>query len=439
MPIITFNPKSKIENPKLHHVVIVGGGFGGLHAARALKRANVRVTLIDRRNFHLFQPLLYQVATGALSPANIASPLRAILRRQRNVEVLLAEVVDFDLAGKRAILSDGAVDYDTLIVAAGAKTGYFGHDDWERNAPGLKSIEDATAIRRHVLMAFEAAERDVSPKKRQELLTFVIVGGGPTGVELAGALAEITRYTLKNDFRQIRPSSARILLIEGGERILAAFPDKLGKKAVDYLAGLGVTVRTKATVKEIGLHSVTIQCGDQLETIATEVVLWAAGVQASPLGRTLASAAGLATDRTGRIGVQPDLTIPGHPDVFVIGDLALSLHHDGKPLPGVAPVAIQEGQYAATTIRQRLTEKPTSPFRYRNYGSMAAIGRSVAVVDFGWIRLSGFIAWLMWLFVHLMQIVQFENRLLVFIQWGWNYVTFSRSARLITEEGKKEE
>ena len=417
-----------------HRVVIVGGGFGGLRAAQSLRRAPVHVTLLDRRNFHLFQPLLYQVATGGLSPANIASPLRAILKGQKNAQVLLAEMVGLDAAGRRVILSDGALDYDTLIVATGSHHHYFGHPEWGRLAPGLKTVEDATEIRRRILLAFEAAERETDPEKIRAWLTFVIVGGGPTGVELAGALGEIANDTLKQDFRSINPSEAQIVLLEGSGRILPPYPMALSANAVASLQRLGVTVRTGALVTDIQSTEVRIRCGDREETIATRTVLWAAGVEASPMGRMVAAATGASLDKMGRVLVDLHLAIPGHAEIFVVGDLAHIEGPDGKPLPGVAPVAIQEGRYVAELIAQRLRGGSMPSFRYRDRGIMATIGRAAAVVDLGRLRFSGFFAWLVWLFIHLMYIVEFENRLLVFLQWTWNYFSRNRAARLITGE-----
>jgi NADH dehydrogenase len=444
-------------------VVVVGGGFGGLRAVRALARAPVQVTLLDRRNFHLFQPLLYQVATGGLSPANIAAPLRGVLKRQRNARVLLAEVTDFDVAGHSVLLAGGRVEYDTLIVATGARHSYFGNDDWERLATGLKTVEDATEIRRRVLLAFEKAESTADAAERAAWLTFVIVGGGPTGVELAGTIGELAHQTLRRNFRSIDPASARILLIEAAERILLVYPPSLAAKAAAALGRLGVLVRTKTTVTGIRDDAVTVRSGDGSETIPARTVLWAAGVEASPLGRRLVAAAGgvaaargapagasatgsaatgaaatgaatgaAATDRAGRIVVGPDLTLPGHPEIFVIGDLALAHDADGRPLPGVAPVAIQEGRYVGRLIMARLRGRTLPPFRYRHLGTMATIGRAAAVAEIGWLRLHGYPAWLAWLFLHLMELVQFENRVLVFLQWTWNYITRNRSARLIT-------
>lgn len=425
-------PRGAVVAAPGHHVVIVGGGFAGLYAAQSLRRAPVRVTLIDRRNFHLFQPLLYQVATGGLSPADIASPLRSVLRRQRNARVLQAEVTGFDTAGRRVLLGRESIPYDTLIVATGVSHHYFGRPDWEPLAPGLKSIEDATAIRRRVFAAFEQAEREPDPARRQEWLTFVVVGGGPTGVELAGAIGELAHHTLPRDFRLIDTRRTRIHLLEAGERILPAYDERLSRAAADSALRLGVTVRTGAAVTEISPDGVTVGDGPRAETIAARTVVWAAGVQASPLGAALAAATGAELDRQGRVMVGPDLALPGHPEILVLGDLAHARQPDGRPLPGVAPVAMQQGAYAARLIQNRLRGRVISPFRYRDRGSMAVIGRSAAVAEIGGLRIRGFAAWLTWLFVHLIHLVEFENRLLVLVQWGWNYVTRNRSARLIT-------
>ena len=418
--------------PARHRVVIIGGGFGGLSAARALKRAPVEVTMLDRCNYHLFQPLLYQVATGALSPANIAAPLRRVLRHHRNTRVLLAEAVDIEVANRSVALSDGKVGYDTLIVATGARHHYFGKEQWEELAPGLKTIEDATHIRRRIFLAFEAAERESDPEKIRAWLTFVIVGAGPTGVEMAGALGEIANDTLKHDFRKINPSEARILLVEGADRVLPPFPPALSHSAQRMLARLGVTIRTGAVVADVTPEAVNLREGSLVEVIPTRTVVWAAGVQASPLGRILAHQTGAALDRSGRVVVEPDLSLPGYPEIFVIGDLAHFSRHGGKPLPGIAQPAIQQGRYVAKLIERRVRSKSTGPFHYFDQGTMATIGRSAAVADLRCVRLSGLPAWLVWLFIHLMYIVEFQNRLLVFLQWAWNYYTFNRSARLIT-------
>lgn len=416
-----------------HRVVVVGGGFGGLYAARALRRAAVETTLVDRRNFHLFQPLLYQVATGGLSPANIATPLRSLLRKQKQTRVLLGEAVDFDAAGRRVLLADGELKFDTLIVAVGVRFNYFGHDDWRRLAPGLKTIEDATDIRCRVLTAFESAERETDPARRRALLTFVIVGGGATGVELAGALAEVARHTLRHDFRSINPAEARIVLVEGRERLLPPFAEVLSARTAASLQRLGIEIRTAATVTGIQPHQVTLRQGETNETIDAATVLWTAGVRAVDLAQKLAATTGAATDRLGRIVVEPDLSLPQHPDIFAVGDMANYSHQDGQPLPGVAPVAMQQGQYVADVIQRRLEGRPVlDPFRYHDRGSMAVIGRAAAVADLGWIKLSGYPAWLAWLFIHLLYLAQFQNRLLVLVQWAWNYWTRNRAARLIT-------
>jgi NADH dehydrogenase len=415
-----------------HKVVIIGGGFGGLTLARSLKNAPVDVTLLDRVNYHLFQPLLYQVATGSLSPANIAAPLRQVLRKQRNTTVLLAEATDIDVQNRYVILKDGKVPYDTLVVASGSSHQYFGHDEWEKSAPGLKTVEDATDMRSRILLAFEAAERESDPEKRRAWLTFVIVGGGPTGVELAGALGEIANDTLRHDFRDIDPSTSQIILVEGTERILPTYPPSLSEAARKMVERLGVTVRTGAFVTDVQPESVSIRAGDRTEKIETRTILWAAGVLASPLGRALAKEAGAPIDRAGRIIVQPDTTVPGHPEIFVIGDLANFSHQGGKPLPGVAQPAIQQGRYVAKVIRNRLKNQSTEPFHYTDMGNLAVIGRGAAVADLVRFRLAGWPAWLIWIFVHLMNNVQFQNRLLVFWQWAWLYLSYDRSARLIT-------
>lgn len=428
------------------HVVVVGGGFAGLYAARGLAKAPVRVTLVDRRNHHLFQPLLYQVATGGLSPGDIASPLRGLLRRQKNAQVLLAEAVDLDVAARRLILRDGAVDYDTLVLAAGARDHYFGNPEWQALAPGLKSIEDATEIRRRILLAFETAERETDPARRRAWLTFVIVGGGPTGAELAGTLGEIAHHTLREDFRHIDPSQAHILLIEAADRVLPSYPAPLSEKATAALRKLGVEVRAAARVAAIGPDSVTLatnqtsggsaDAGGASETIPARTVLWAAGIRAVPLGQVLAARAGTELDRGGRVRVARDLTVPGHPEIFVIGDMAAAKDAAGELFPGVAPVAMQQGRYVARTVVRRLHgASPPPPFRYADHGRMATIGRGAAVAELGRVRLAGYPAWLVWLFIHLVQLVGYRNRLLVLIQWAWSYFTWGRGARLITGGG----
>ncbi len=416
-----------------HRVVIIGGGFGGLSAALKLKRVPADVTLIDRCNYHLFQPLLYQVATGALSPANIASPLREILKDHRNTKVLLAEATGIDVANRRVVLSDGSVEYDTLIISTGASHQYFGHAEWEKFAPGLKTIEDATAMRRRILLAFETAEREQDPEKRRAFLTFVIVGAGPTGVELAGALGEIANDTLRRDFRSIDPASARIILVEGTDRVLPSYPPKLSAAARRMLERLGVTVRTGVFVTGVSEHAVTLREGDRTEQIPARTILWAAGVLTSPLGKSLSEATGAPLDKSGHIIVQPDLSVPGHPEIFVIGDLANYSHQTGRPLPGVAQPAIQEGRYVAGVIRRRLLQHvPPPPFHYFDKGNLATVGRAAAVADLNWLRISGIPAWLIWIFVHLFYIMEFRNRLLILLQWGWLFITYDRSARLIT-------
>jgi NADH:quinone reductase (non-electrogenic) len=425
-----------VARQPVHRVVIVGGGFGGLYAARTLGRAPVSVTLIDRRNFHLFQPLLYQVATGALSPGEIASPLRHVLSNHPNTQVLLAEVIDLDVENRRVILRDGEALYDDLIVATGSTHHYFGNDRWEALAPGLKTIEDATRIRSKLLAAFEHAEREPDAEKRRAWLNFVIVGGGPTGVELAGALGEIANDTLRHDFRHINPSEAQILLIEGEDRVLPLFPSDLSRKAERQLVDLGVRTLDSGRVTDIDEQGVTVKIGNREEHIAARTVLWAAGVRASPLGKILAEKAGAKIDKAGRVVVEPDLSIAGHPEIHVIGDLALYTHDGGKPLPGLAPVAMQEGRYVAQAIRRRVNGKaPKGHFRYFDKGNLATIGRNKAVAEFGRIHVSGFLAWFVWVFVHLMYTVQFENRLLVLMEWVFNYITRNRGARLITNRG----
>ena len=416
-------------------IVIVGGGFAGLHAARALaRRDDVSVTVVDRRNHHVFQPLLYQVATAALSPGDIASPIRWILRRQKNVSVWLAEVVRIDAARRCLELSSGPpLEFDFLIVAAGVTHAYFGRDDWRETAPGLKSMEDALHMRRKILLAFEEAEQSASPSACADagLLTFVVVGGGPTGVELAGALAEIARHTMKHDFRRIDPASSSIVLVEGGPRLLPTFAAKQGAFAERALARLGVTVRTSARVTGVDAGGVTILGADGSETrLASRTVLWAAGVAASPLGQAFPDL----IDRAGRVQVQPDLTVPGHPAIFVVGDLATLQGPKGAPYPGVAQVAMQQGAQAAKNILRAIDGKALRPFSYFDWGNMATIGRAKAIADFGWLQMQGFIAWLAWLFIHLVKLIGFRNRLSVLLQWAWAYASYQRNVRLITEE-----
>ena len=444
---VTATRDGKIEGKTLPRVVIVGAGFGGLNAAQALAKAPVQITVIDQKNFHTFQPLLYQVATAGLSPGEIAAPIRSILRAHKNIEVLMAEVTGFDLARHTVKTSDSDLPYDYLIVAAGAGHSYFGHDDWEPYAPGLKTIEDALEIRRRVLLAFELAERQAATGESAIPLNFVVVGGGPTGVELAGTLAEIARHALAHEFRSIDPARTHILLLEAGPRILPAYSEDLSQSAQEQLRHLGVEVRTSTMVTQI--EPGAVHAGGT--RLTATVVLWAAGVAASPLGQKL----GAPVDRAGRVLVQPDLSVPAHSDVFVIGDLAALKDEQGKMLPGIAPVAIQEGRFVAKLIRKEvesrtnagttagapsfsrplregggLDSRPT--FHYWDKGSLATIGRAAAVAEFGRIHISGFIAWLSWLFVHILFLIGFRNRLLVFIQWAWSYVTYERGARLIT-------
>jgi NADH dehydrogenase len=417
-----------------HRIVIIGGGFGGLNAAQKLGRDPAEVTLIDRRNFHLFQPLLYQVATGALSPGEIASPLRYVLNRSKNTRVVLGEVDDVDVQNRAVILKDGSrIPYDSLIVATGSTHSYFGHPEWAQIAPGLKSVEDATEIRTRVLLAFERAEKETSPAERRANLTFVVVGGGPTGVELAGALGEISRDTLRKDFRSINPADANIFLIEGEDRVLPPYSPKLSHAAERSLIQLGVQTRTSTRVTGIDEQGVTMKAPAGETRIESRTVLWAAGVQASPLGHLLAERTGVQLDRAGRIQVANDLTIPGHPEIFVVGDL-VHLIQDGKLVPGVAPAAIQMGKYAARSIENRLKGEKVEPFHYWDKGSLATVGRNHAVAQIGRLQFSGYLAWLAWLFIHLLYIVEFENRLLIVVQWAYDYFTHNRGARLITGE-----
>jgi NADH dehydrogenase len=407
----------------LPHVVVLGGGFAGLWATRALANSPVRITLIDRHNHHLFQPLLYQVATAGLSAPDIAAPLRHILRKQRNVEVRLAEVLAIEPQQKQVKLDDGSsLAFDHLLLATGATHAYFGHDEWARHAPGLKTLDDALQLRRHLLLAFERAEAETDPGRRAAWLNFAIVGGGPTGVELAGTLAEIARHTLKNEFRNIDPSEARVRLIEAGPRVLASFPESLSEKARHQLSKLGVEVSTGIPVTDINEDGYRL--GD--EFVAAKTVVWAAGVAASPLARSLA----VPLDRAGRVLVQPDLSVPGHPGIFVAGDLA-AIASDGKPVPGVAPAAKQMGRHVAEAIRARLSGKAMAPFRYEDYGNLATIGRMAAVVDFGPLKFSGILAWWFWLAAHVFFLIGFRNRIVVLLNWAWAYWSYQRGARII--------
>ena len=417
---------------KRHRVVIVGGGFAGLYAAKRLGRAPVDVTLIDRRNFHLFQPLLYQVATGTLSPGEIAYPLRAILKKNKNTRVLLGEAVDLDPVARKVILTDAEVPYDSLIVATGARNHYFGNSTWEKVAPGLKSIEDATRIRHRILRAFECAEREPDPEKRRAWLTFVIVGAGPTGVELAGALAEIAKDVLRDNFRTFRPEESRILLLDGSERVLPPFAPELSAAAERSLIKLGVRPRPNVRVTAIEPGRITLTGPNGVEHIDTHTVLWAAGVTISKFGERLAERCGVPRERSGKLLVDADCTVPDYPEIFVTGDLASLKNARGEPLPGDCPTAMQEGEYAAKAILARLEGRDIGPFRQRDKGSLAVIGRLAGVARLGSFKFSGYLAWLLWLFVHLMYLVGFQNRLVVFVRWGFAYLTYNRGARLIT-------
>jgi NADH dehydrogenase len=420
--------------PDKHRVLILGGGFGGLVAAQTLKRADAEVTLIDKRNFHLFQPLLYQVATGSLSPGEIAAPLRSVLRRQKNTEVLLGEAADLDPVKKQVTLKDGGVfPYDSLIVGTGSKTSYYGKSQWRDNAPSLKTVEEATTIRHKLLYAFERAERSATEAEARAWLTFVIVGAGATGLELAGALAEIAQETLRHDFRRIRPEEAHIILLEGGPRVLAAYPEDLSAKAEKLVTDLGVEVRKNVFVTDIDEHGLNFKHGDTTGRLEAKSILWTGGVETTSFGRCVAQRTKAETEKSGKIKVLPDLTVPNFPDIFIVGDLAHVVGKNGKPVPGVAQPAIQEGRYAGKVILARLKNQPKpEPFHYFDKGDMAVIGRAAAVANIFGVHVSGVLAWLTWLFIHLMYIVQFQSRVQVFIQWGFEYLTFSRGARIIT-------
>jgi NADH dehydrogenase len=440
---VTGDARARQTGGDPHRVVVVGGGFGGLQAALKLRRAPVEVALVDRRNFHLFQPLTYQVATGALSSGEIAYPLRAIFKRNRNVRILMAEVADFDLQGRELHLrsiagvpAPATLPYDTLIVAGGSRYSYFGHDDWREHAAEVKSLESALIVRTRLLSAFEAAETETDPERRAAWLTFVVVGAGPTGVEMAGQIAELARDTLRRDFRTIDPRTARILLVEAADRVLTTFPASLSAKAARSLQRLGVTVLQGRTVVGVDGESVTIDDGSgKPERVLSRTIIWAAGVTASSLAARLAELTGAERDRAGRVTVEPDLTLPGHPEVFALGDMVRVRGPDGASvvLPGVAPVAMQQGRYAAKVVRARLRSRQTRPFRYRDKGNLATIGRAAAVADIKGLKLSGFIAWITWLVVHLWYLVGFQNRILVFIRWSFSFATHGRGARLITE------
>jgi NADH dehydrogenase len=431
-----------VQQPGRHRVTVVGGGFGGLYAARRLGRdERIDLTLVDRRNHHVFQPLLYQVATGALAPGEIAQPLRSILRRNRNTTVLLGEAVGLDVERREVQLSDGGpIPYDTLVVATGARHSYFGHDEWARFAAGLKSIDDATEVRRRILIAFEAAEREHVPERRREWMTFVVVGGGPTGAELAGALGEIANDTLRRDFRSINPPDATIILVEALDRVLPGYPPDRSRSAERQLGRLGVTVRTGTRVTGITEHEVTVEPSGGpaggTERIPARTVLWAAGVQASAFARAVAAATGAETDKAGRIRVGGDLTIPGHPEIFVIGDAAVQPWKPDRPVPGVAQGGIQAGRYAASVILARLDGTPPRPFRFRDLGDVAVIGRLSGVTNIPWLgpfgRTGGLLAWLLWLGIHISYLIGFANRLVVLTRWAWSFATHGRGSRLIT-------
>jgi NADH dehydrogenase len=417
------------QNVSRLRVVIVGAGFAGLNAAKGLAHAPVQVTVLDRKNHHTFQPLLYQVALAVLSPAEIASPIRNVLRGANNTEVLLGEVTGFDLQRRLVRTDKLEFPYDYLVVAAGATHAYFGHPEWEQYAPGLKTLEDATEIRGRVLLAFEQAEREAFTSRVTPSLNFVVIGAGPTGVELAGAISDISRHYLQHDFRSINPTQARIILLEGGPRVLPVYPEDLSASAEKQLREMGVEVRTNALVTGVEPGLVTVGRGAETQRIPASVILWGAGVSASPLGKML----GVPTDRAGRVVVEPDLTIPGHPEIFVIGDLAAARFSENKLVPGVAPAAIQMGKFVARQIRRSVAGQPREDFHYWDKGTLATIGRSRAVADFGRFHISGYFAWLSWLFIHLFFLIGFRNRVMVMLEWAWAYVTYNHSARLITE------
>jgi NADH dehydrogenase len=422
--------------PGKHQVVIIGGGFGGLYAAQQLGRADdVEVTLIDKRNFHLFQPLLYQVAMGGLSPGDIASPLRGILSAQKNTRVLMGEVTDLDPEQQLVTLNDGrTIPYNSLIVATGMSHFYFGRDDWADTAPGLKTVEDALEMRRRIFAAFEKAENTSDPELKKSLLTFVIVGGGPTGVELAGSLAELAYHTLRNDFRHIDTTDSRILLVEGMDRVLPPFPPDLSARAQTDLEKMGVEVMTQSLVTDISGHNITLKQGDVVTTLKAGTVLWAAGVRDPGMGGLLAERTGAERDRSGRVMVSDDLSLPTHANIFVVGDLAHFAHQGERPLPGVAPVAMQEGKYVARLLQKQLKDDTLPAFEYKDSGSLAVIGRHAAVVNLPWAKLTGFPAWFVWLFVHIFYLIEFDNKLMVMTQWGANYLTRKQGSRLITEK-----
>ena len=427
--------KTTAQQNSLHHVVIVGGGFAGLYAAKSLGKAPVRVTLIDKRNFHLFQPLLYQVATGGLSAGDISSPLRSVLSRQKNVKVLMGEVTGIDPDAQKVTLKrNEVIGYDSLILATGSSHHYFGNDQWSNIAPGMKTIEDALEVRRRIFLAFEAAEKETDPERRKALLTFLVVGAGPTGVELAGALAELAYETIKDDFTDIDPQETKIILLEGMDRVLPPYPADLSVAAKASLEKLGVEVRTQSLVTNIDGDTVAIKHNGKVTDMQACTVLWAAGIKASPLGKVIAEKTGAETDRIGRVIVESDLSVPNYPNLYIGGDLAHFAHQndEGKPLPGTAAVAMDMGSYLAKAIKAKLAQKPLSAFNYKSKGSMAVIGRNEAVADLNFMKLSGFPAWFIWIFVHIYFLIEFDNKLLVLLQWAWNYFTYQRGARLIT-------
>lgn len=433
--MLNFSPVHGQSSASPHRVVIVGAGFAGLYAAKKLYHPSIEVTLIDKRNFHLFQPLLYQVATGVLSARDISSPIRAVLNRHKNINVMMGKVVDIDTTQQKVRLANSQeVPYDSLIVATGVSHQYFGNDHWSDIAPGMKTIEDALEVRRRILLVFEALEHETDPDIRQALSTFVVVGGGPTGVELAGALAELAYGTLRNDFRSLDTSEIRILLIQSQNRLLPHYSPELSAKAEASLRKIGVSVQTGTRVTDMDGHSVILKQGDQVQKIQAQTILWTAGVKASPMSKMLAMRTAAPLDKVGRVIVEPDFSVPGYPNIFVIGDLCHYAHHqNGEPLPGIAPVAMQEGQYVAKHIRNGLMEKATRPFCYRDAGRLAVIGRNSAVIEFGALKLAGFPAWVAWLFIHIYFLIEFDNKLVVLLQWAWNYFTRQRGNRIITE------
>jgi len=425
----------EVNSEQLHHIVILGGGFGGLYAAKMLSRGGkVKVTIIDKRNFHLFQPLLYQVAAGWLSPGDIASPLRVVLNEYKNTYVLKAEVSDIIPQEKKVVFRDGEITYDTLIVATGSYHHYFGHDNWANTATGLKTVEDALEMRRKILLSFEAAERETDPLKQKEWMTFLIIGAGPTGVELAGTIGELTRTTLKDDFRNINTEDSQIILVEGLDHALPTYPPDLSEKAEKSLNKLGVNIRLNTMVTKIEDNKATINRNGDSEVIESRTILWTAGVKASSLGKALAEHTGAELDKSGRVIVNPNLSIPGYPNIFVIGDLAHLSYQEGKALPGVAPVAMQEGHYVAKLILNKIQGKDTKPFKYKEKGNLAVIGTNSAVADFGSLKFSGFVAWLIWAIVHIRYLIEFDSKVVVLFRWAWSYFTRKRGVRLITGE-----